>query len=202
MPHKPAPDELITSSAVNARAVRPLGDEIRRRVAHDVRASLNTIAGWTEIARQESTDDAMRSRAVDTILRHVRQASRRLDEAMDLWRIELGTLPVHPAPVHVPAIVRAAMTHVDADTRQLRPAWRLTVDSEERYALADRQRLQQALTALLCHAAVNAPPGGFIGVNAGLVKATRSPSGEIDGMVSAAAFWVIRPGADPSAFIR
>ena len=81
----------------------PLGDEIRRRVAHDVRASLNTIAGWTEIARQETTDDAMRGRAVDTILRHVRQASRRLDDAMDLWRIELGTLPVHPAPVHVPA---------------------------------------------------------------------------------------------------
>jgi CheY-like chemotaxis protein len=143
---------------------RPLGDEIRRRVAHDVRASLNTIAGWTEIARQETTDDAMRGRAVDTILRHVRQASRRLDDAMDLWRIELGTLPVHPAPVHVPAILRAAMAHVDADARQLRPSWRFTLDSEERYALADRQRLHQALTALLGHAALHAPPGGAINV--------------------------------------
>jgi CheY-like chemotaxis protein len=152
------------AAAPSTPAGRPLGDEIRRRVAHDVRASLNTIAGWTEIAGQETTDDAMRGRAVDTILRHVRQASRRLDDAMDLWRIELGTLPVHPAPVHVPAIVRAAMAHVDADSRQLRPSWRFTFDSEERYALADRQRLQQALTALLGHAAMHAPPGGAISV--------------------------------------
>ncbi len=145
MPQKLANDAHATSAAMTPANGRPLGDEIRRRVAHDVRASLNTIAGWTEIARQETTDDAMRGRAVDTILRHVRQASRRLDDAMDLWRIELGTLPVHPAPVHVPAVVRAAMAHVDADARQLRPSWRLTLDSEERYALADRQRLQQAL---------------------------------------------------------
>jgi CheY-like chemotaxis protein/anti-sigma regulatory factor (Ser/Thr protein kinase) len=129
-----------------------------------VRASLNTIAGWTEIARQENTDDAMRGRAVDTILRHVRQASRRLDDAMDLWRIELGELAVRPVPVHVPAIVRAAMAQVDGDARQLRATWRLTFDSEERYALADRQRLQQALSALLAHAAMHAPPGGAINI--------------------------------------
>jgi CheY-like chemotaxis protein len=164
MPHKLVEEDHATSTASPSAHGRPLGDEVRRRVAHDVRASLNTIAGWTEIARQETTDDAMRGRAVDTILRHVRQASRRLDDAMDLWRIELGTLPVHPAPVHVPAIVRAAMASVDTDARQLRPAWRLTLDSEERYALADRQRLQQALAALLCHAAVHAPPGGVIGI--------------------------------------
>jgi CheY-like chemotaxis protein len=164
MPQKLASEENTTSAASPSGLGRPLGDEIRRRVAHDVRASLNTIAGWTEIARQEATDEAMRGRAVDTILRHVRQASRRLDDAMDLWRIELGTLSVHPTPVHVPAIVRAAMANVDADARQLRPAWRLTLDSEERYALADRQRLQQAMAALLGHAAVHAPPGGSIGI--------------------------------------
>jgi hypothetical protein len=159
-----AQDEHVLKETTPPAHGRPHRDEIRRRVAHDVRASLNTIAGWTEIARQETTDDAMRGRAVDTILRHVRQASRRLDDAMDLWRIELGMLPVHPAPVHVPAIVRAAMAHVDADARQLRPSWRFTLDSEERYALADRQRLQQALTALLGHAALHAPPGGAINV--------------------------------------
>src|SRR6185503_19777573 len=134
MPRKVAEEERTPapSAAPGLPNGRPLGDEIRRRVAHDVRASLNTIAGWTEIARQETTDDAMRGRAVDTILRHVRQASRRLDDAMDLWRIELGALPMHPAPVHVPAVVRAAMANVDADVRQLRPSWLLTLDSEER----------------------------------------------------------------------
>jgi len=164
MPRKVAEEERTPSPSAppGLPSGRPLGDEIRRRVAHDVRASLNTIAGWTEIARQENTDDAMRGRAVDTILRHVRQASRRLDDAMDLWRIELGALPMHPVPVHVPAIVRAAVAQVDADARQLRPSWRLTFDSEERYALADRLRLQQALAALLAHAAMHVPPGGVV----------------------------------------
>jgi CheY-like chemotaxis protein len=166
MPHKIAqdPTPAAAPSVPTTPHGRPLSDEIRRRVAHDVRASLNTIAGWTEIARQENTDDAMRGRAVETILRHVRQASRRLDDAMDLWRIELGALPVHPVPVHVPAIVRAAMAQVDGDARQLRPSWHLTFDSEERYALADRQRLQQALAALLAHAAMHAPPGGAVNI--------------------------------------
>jgi CheY-like chemotaxis protein len=139
---------------------RRLGEEVRRRVAHDVRASLNTIAGWTEIVRQETTDDALRARAVDTIMRHVRQASRRLDDAMDLWRIDTDSLSVAPIPLHVPAIVRAAIAQVDAEARESRPTWRLTVDSEERYALADRARVQQAIVALLSHAAVHAPQGG------------------------------------------
>jgi CheY-like chemotaxis protein len=106
----------------------------------------------------------MRARAVDTIIRHVRQASRRLDDAMDLWRIDVHNLAVTPIPVHVPAIVRAAIAQVDAEAREARPTWRLTVDSEERYALADRTRVQQAMVALLSHAAVHAPAGGTVTV--------------------------------------
>jgi len=152
------------AAAPSSSRSRHLGDEVRRRVAHDVRASLNTIAGWTEIVRQETTDDALRARAIDTIIRHVRQASRRLDDAMDLWRIDVDNLSVVPAPVHVPAIVRAAMAQVDAEARAARPTWRLTIDSEERYALADRTRLQQAIVALLSHAAVQAQAGGMVTV--------------------------------------
>ena len=53
-----------------------VGDDVRRRLAHDARASLSTIVGWTEIVRQSGADPVLRARAVETVLRHVEQVSR------------------------------------------------------------------------------------------------------------------------------
>jgi CheY-like chemotaxis protein len=154
-------DGSTGAAAATARA-KPLPDEVRRRVAHDVRASLNTISGWAEIVRQTTTDEATRLRAVETILRHVRQASRRLDEALDLWRVDVGQMVLAPVPLHVPSLLRAAMSHVDATTPGT--SWHLTIDSEDRYTLADAARTNQALVALLAHSAAHAPTASAVRV--------------------------------------
>lgn len=135
-----------------------VGDDVRRRLAHDARASLSTIVGWTEIVRQSGADPVLRARAVETVLRHVEQVSRRVDEMVELWRLESGDLVLSMAPVPIAAVLKTVLTRVRAASAP-DASWRLEVDDDPRFALADRTYLERALAAVLEYAARHAVTG-------------------------------------------
>ena len=139
-------------------------DAYIRHVAHDLRASLNTVVGWAELVKAGhlSADDSARAGA--TIVRHARQLSQRLADALDAWRLDIGLLEVdvrrQPVAPAVKAAVEAAVPALD--NRQV--ACDLDMGIDDAPAAFDPARLVQAVGLLLADAAANTPPGGRIGV--------------------------------------
>jgi CheY-like chemotaxis protein len=137
-------------------------DEIAR-IRHDLRASVNTIVAWAELLRRGPCDEVSRVRAGETIARHARRLSERINVALELWTLETHGPSARLEPVRLPGLLHAAMSGARAERAQP-PQWQVAFDSEERYVSADPQHLRQAMTTLLTHAATNAPDGGAVEV--------------------------------------
>lgn len=160
-----APDPLLAMTRGNGR------DGLKRdqigRVSHDLRASLNAIVGWAEIIRTSALDDDLRTRAGETILAHARLLTKRMDETLDLWRIGAGLVTITPAPARLPGVLQAAMQAAGSVARSRQVRWQLSLDSEDFYVPCDADRLRQALTLLLSHAAAHAPLQGTVAIELG-----------------------------------
>jgi len=129
-----------------------ISDEYFNHVAHELRASLNTILGWAELLRTRSFDDTGRVRAADTILRHARQQLWLINDLMDTWRLLSGSLRLNIAPVDLRGLVESAAQAIEpmAAARNIR----ITLDlaSLAGHVQGDAARLKQAIVALLSNA--------------------------------------------------
>jgi signal transduction histidine kinase len=80
------------------------------RVAHDLRATLNAVAGWggvLEAAGPLSAEDVRRAGAA--VSRQARLTSRRLDLALDFWRLDVGLIDLTPAPTPAASMAQGAV---------------------------------------------------------------------------------------------
>lgn len=129
-----------------------------RHVAHDLRASLNVVVSWAELLKAGRLSAEETVRAGETIVRHSRQLSQRLGDALDVWRLDLGLLSVAPGSSTVSAIVRAAadVAQPHFESRKVECALGLHADGVTQ---ADGAQLAQALVVLLADAVSNTPAG-------------------------------------------
>ena len=123
--------------------------EFLSRMSHELRTPLNAILGFAQLLEMELSPDDDRE-SVEQILRAGRHLLRLINEVLDIARIEQGRLPMSPEPVRVGDAVR----HVVDLARPLAAERRidLRVETEaidDRYVLADSQRLQQVLLNLV-----------------------------------------------------
>lgn len=129
-----------------------------RHVAHDLRASLNVVVSWGELLKAGRLSPEETVRAGETIVRHSRQMSQRLGDALDVWRLDLGLLSVAPGSSTVSAAVRAAADAAQPqfESRKVECAVGLHADGVTQ---ADGARLAQALVVLLANALSNTQAG-------------------------------------------
>lgn len=138
-------------------------DAFIRHVGHDLRSSLNAVVAWGELVRTGQLPPEELTRAGDTIVRQARHLSRRLSDALDLWRLDVGALKLTPTTGSVASAVRGAIeaSRLQFETRRIE--CRMTVDGDGA-ADIDTIRLSQALTLLLMDAALNTPVGDVVDV--------------------------------------
>lgn len=101
-----------------SRLTAPPRAEVIGRVAHDLRATLNAIAGWGGAleAAPLSADDVRRAGAALTRQAHL--TSRKLDAALDLWRLDVGLVDFTPSSAGAASLARAAVgSCVDISTQ-------------------------------------------------------------------------------------
>lgn len=91
------------------RVTSPSRGEVISRVAHDLRATLNALAGWGGAleAGPLSPEDVRRAGAA--VSRQAHLTSRRLDLALDLWRLDLGLLEMSAASLSASSMAHAAI---------------------------------------------------------------------------------------------
>jgi signal transduction histidine kinase/CheY-like chemotaxis protein len=153
-----------------AAAANHAKSEFLSRMSHELRTPLNSIIGFAQLLELE-VQSAEQRESVGHILKGGRYLLALINEVLDIARIEAGKLSLSVEPVFLDDVVRGALDLVrpQAAARRVRlpeaTAW-------DRYVMADRQRLQQALLNLLSNAIKYNREGGSIAV-----QVAETPSG-------------------------
>ncbi|MDQ1591420.1 MAG: hypothetical protein QOG71_2047 [Pyrinomonadaceae bacterium] len=157
---------LIREQAARAEAERAnrTKDEFLATLSHELRTPLTAILGWTHLIRGGNLDDAMMTRALETIERNARAQSQLIDDLLDVSRIITGKLMLDLRPVELASIIEATIDTVrpvaEAKSIRVRPALR----TSHCVVSGDPARLQQVVWNLFSNAVKFTPEGGSVEV--------------------------------------
>ena len=146
-----------------AEAANQAKDEFLAILSHELRTPLNAIMGWTHMLR-EGLSEEMARHAIDVITRNARSQKQLVEDLLDVARIASGKLDIHPSPVDLVEIARAAVDAALPAARQRRIELALTSEGSTAPLLADSHRLQQVAANLLSNALKFTDPGGRVDV--------------------------------------
>jgi signal transduction histidine kinase/ActR/RegA family two-component response regulator len=145
-----------------AHSANQAKSEFLSRMSHELRTPLNGVIGFAQLLELELRAAEQRE-SVEQILRGGRHLLGLINEVLEIARIEAGKLALSPEPVRANEVVRAALDLIKPQAA----ARRLTLVEpapDDRYVMADRQRLQQVLLNLLSNAVKYNRDGGTIRV--------------------------------------
>jgi signal transduction histidine kinase len=145
------------------RVPNPPRGEVISRVAHDLRATLNALAGWGGAleAGPLSADDVRRAGAA--VSRQAHMTSKRLDLALDFWRLDLGLLEMTPAPIAAGQMAQAAVALCTQVAAQRGVSCDVTSD-DTLMVNVHASRFSQALALILEEVIGLAPVNGRVSV--------------------------------------
>jgi signal transduction histidine kinase len=152
-----------------AEAANRLKDDFLATLSHELRTPLNAIVGWTTLMRTIEMDDEARHKAIEIIERNAKSQAALIEDLLDVSRITQGQLQLTWLPVHVPAIVAAAIDTIrpSAEVKGLRLVADVTADPQMTVQ-GDPVRLQQVVWNLLSNAVKFTAPGGRVTASARL----------------------------------
>jgi signal transduction histidine kinase/ActR/RegA family two-component response regulator len=140
-------------------------DEFFASLSHELRTPLNVLLGWIEILRTGDLNARDQKEAFNVLQRNARLQKKLIDDLLDTSRIITGKLHYDPSPVSVVKIVSAAFQALTLQAARKRILMTLNIPAEEFIAMADEQRLTQAITNLLTNALKFTPEDGWIQVS-------------------------------------
>jgi CheY-like chemotaxis protein/two-component sensor histidine kinase len=153
----PQPERAPSSEGSPSAPASPpdlagFGTDYINHIAHELRASLNTIVGWAELLRTRGFDETGRIRAAETILRHSHQQLWLINSLMDTWRLMAGTLRLTVGPVDLRDLVTSAVQAIEPIAVAKNVSVQLDVTPLSGQVLGDAMRLKQAILTLLTNA--------------------------------------------------
>ncbi len=140
------------------------GDEFLEALSHDLRTPLNTILLWLDVLRAGKGDEAKLERAAGVIEGCVLEQGQRLNDFLDLYRIQSGSLSLKLTQVAIHERVAAALSAVRslADSKEL--TTETSFDPAVNTMSADPDRLEQIFRNILLNAVKFTTPPGRITV--------------------------------------
>lgn len=139
-------------------------ERVMDALAHELRAPLNAILGWTSLLKQ-ALDPARTQRAIEVIERNARAQAALLEGLVDIARAGAGRLTLHPKPVNLVTIVTSALQAVEGVGRARRVTLTAEVLPVTCVIDGDDERLERALLALLHHAVRASPANSVVSVS-------------------------------------
>lgn len=136
-----------------------------RHLAHELRASLNTVVGWVELLRARDFAPEIGRQAADIITRHSHQQAWLIDCVLEAWRVSAGRLVLERVPLDPFAVVRNAVDAVGRAAAARRVLIELGGGAAGWRIDGDVARLRLLFVSLLMNAIHFAPPDSVIEVS-------------------------------------
>jgi signal transduction histidine kinase len=162
-------DDPGATGEIDAAPPRRDLDEIIAVISHDLRGPLSALSVAIDALDDDELDRATRKRYADAMRRAIGRAEKFLTELLDVGRIEAGTLRVEPAPVAVLSILEEAAQRNEEIAREAGNFFTIEAAQAAVSIQADRERVLQALDALIANAVRFARASGPITLRAELV---------------------------------
>ena len=147
-----------------AQAVSDARAEFLSTMSHELRTPLNAIAGYVDLLEMGLRGPVADAQRED--LGRIRRAQRHLlgliEDVLNYTRVEAGEVEYSRAEVPLAAVLAAVAPRVAP--RMAEAGVGLRLDDTDTVAVADRERVEQILVALLENAARFTPPGGRVAV--------------------------------------
>jgi PAS domain S-box-containing protein len=138
--------------------------EFLSRMSHELRTPLTSVIGFSELVLRDglSPDQQLK-------IRHILKAGQHLlgliDELLDIERVEAGTMTTSPEPIQVGGLLRDTIALAKPQSAERDIDLHADLDAcQDRYVMADQQRLRQVVLNLLSNAIKYNRPGGEVRV--------------------------------------
>ena len=139
--------------------------EFTRALVHELKTPLTPVLSSSELLLSELREEPWLSIA-NNIHNGASNLSKRIDELLDLAKVEIGTLRVNPKPVDPLPLLRGIADGMAAMVSNNGQSLILTVASSLPLVWADEERLRQVVLNLLINASKFTPEGGTITLKA------------------------------------
>ncbi len=146
--------------------IKQFGSDFLSTLSQELRGSLNTILGWTQILTGPMVDSPMMRRGLEAIERSAQAEARVLNDVLDVSRGLTGKLHIDMEPMDLGPALEAALDSI----RPVAAAKQIDVIymplKEPVRLVGDAARVQQIFWNLLSNAVKFTPLKGRIGVEA------------------------------------
>ena len=152
--------------------------DLLANVSHELRTPLAAIRGYVEFIQEGQlgpTTDAQR-KGLEVCLRNSERLTKTINMLLDFSRMELGRVPIRPAPFQIGRLLAQIVAGIEADARKRRIRLKTVVDRDLKPVDGDRDRLTQVLENLITNALKFTPDGGEVEVGATAGRRTRDAS--------------------------
>jgi signal transduction histidine kinase/DNA-binding response OmpR family regulator len=145
-----------------AREANRIKDEFLAIVSHELRTPLNSILGWSQMLVNQQLDVAATTKALEIIERNARLQNKLIDDILDISRIIQNKIRLDIRPVHLVAVIHAAVETVRSQAEAKLINIKLQLDPNVRQVDGDADRLQQIVWNLLSNAIKFTPNSGQV----------------------------------------
>ncbi|HSS29358.1 MAG TPA: sensor histidine kinase, partial [Usitatibacter sp.] len=165
---KEAADGIREREALRARersALREADrakDEFLAMLGHELRNPLSAITTSVQVMRAAPPGSGMETQARAIIERQGRQMTRLIEDLLDISRLTMGKVRLHPEAFDIELLVRHLVQTWEQSGR-IAPG-RVSVLAQSAWVRADRARIEQVFANLLDNATKFTPPNRVIAV--------------------------------------
>lgn len=132
-------------------------------ISHDVRTPLNSIIGFTELIKNDHSDEDKLMRYLENIRISSRQLLKIVTEALELTHIESGKAMLNRCECSLDELINAVIERISPDARNKSIQLSYNTDDINGFDVyADSIRLEEVLYQILDNAVKYTPKGGAI----------------------------------------
>ncbi|MER3493050.1 MAG: hybrid sensor histidine kinase/response regulator [Mastigocladus sp. ERB_26_2] len=153
------------AARAEAEKANRLKDEFLAVVSHELRTPLNSMLGWAQILRNRQLNEAIASKALETIERNARHQKKLIEDILDVSMIIQNKLRLELQPLYLVPIVHAAIEDVQPQAQAKSIQIESMLSPFISPVMGDAERLQQIVCNLLSNAIKFTPPAGRVQIS-------------------------------------
>jgi PAS domain S-box-containing protein len=154
--------EREQDARAEAEAVNRSKDQFLATLSHELRTPLNAIYGWARMLEAGRLDPPAVLRATEAILRNAAAQVQLIEDLFDVSRVITGNMRLEIQPLHVAAVIEAALDTVRPAATAKGVRLESILDPGAGAMMGDPARLQQVVWNLLMNAVKFTPKGGQV----------------------------------------